>query len=259
MREIIRCCLVCALIAFAFSLVAKAQAVGRPCEEFPRTVGLFGAMDQPKPAATVADAIRSQLPGVATVRGMQETRLGPSGETVVMYDTQDSSEPIPKVAVLVGGKLAKLYDLSSLVEYGQGGIYAASCEFELMHGQNGLAIAYVLSGDGTGSAFLVLTWFEGDYQLIFHRTVGQGRMVFGTGVMKLWDRAMGKYASRPDSPKFECEWCPHRYLITEFRWRGDEYLKVRSALTSRAYDPAQISGIPLLIEPPNGLTEKPGP
>ncbi|HKN23043.1 MAG TPA: hypothetical protein VJX73_16575 [Terracidiphilus sp.] len=176
----------------------------------------------------------------------------------MIYDTRDGPEPNPEVAILVGGKLAKLFDLSTLVEYGQGGIYAASCEFELAASENGLAIAYVLNGDGTGSAFLVLTWNGGDYQVIFHRTVGQGRMVFKSGLMELWERTMGKYVARPESAKFECEWCQHKYQITEFKWRDGKYIEVRSRRTAVAYDPAQISGIPLVIERHKQRKEKPG-
>jgi hypothetical protein len=151
------------------------------------------------------------------------------------------------VAVVVQGKVAKVFDLASLVEYGEGGVYAASCEFELAPSQRALVVAYTLSGDGTGSAFLVLTWIGGDYKVIFHRTVGQGRMVFGSRTLELWERAIGKDAAGPESPNFECEWCQHRYLVTEFEWQSGKYIKTRSRRTSRAYDPAEISGTPLLI------------
>jgi len=149
--------------------------------------------------------------------------------------------------------------LSTLVDYGEGGIYATSCEFELAPNEDGLAIAYVLNGDGTGSAFLILTWFGGDYQAAFHRTVGQGKMVFKSGKMELWERTMGKYAARPDSMKFECEWCKHRYQISEFRWQNGNYTEIRSRRTVFAYDPALISGVPIVVEEHDRPEKRPSP
>jgi hypothetical protein len=238
---------ICTLVTLDLGLVTKADAETNSCEDSPRFVGAFGAMDKPKPPVAIAIDIRSQLPEVGAVRRVHETKLSPSGEAIIMYDTKADAEPNPKVAVVVQGKVAKVFDLASLVEYGEGGVYASSCEFELAPSQKALAIAYTLSGDGTGSAFLVLTWFGGNYQVIFHRTVGQGRMVLGSRTLELWERAIDKHAAGPESPNFECEWCQHRYLITEFEWRSGGYIKTRSKRTSRAYDPAEISGSPLLI------------
>ncbi len=230
-------------------LTTKSNAAVGVCEGSPRIVGAFGAMDRPKPPVPVTAEIRSQLPEGRVVRRLQETKLSPSGEQIVMYDTKDDSEPNPKVAIVVHGILAETYEVSKLVEYGQGALYATSCEFEIEPAQRALAIAYTLSGDGTGSAFLVLTWSSaGHYELVFHRTVGQGRIVLGSRTLELWERTFGKNASRPDSSNFECEWCQHRYLITEFEWRNGQYVKTRSKRTPKAYDPAEISGTPLQIK-----------
>jgi len=239
----------CLIVDLVLGFVAKGHAATNLCEGSPRTVGAFGAMDQPKPPVPLPADIHSLPPEARSVRRIQQTGLGPSGEQIVMYDTNDeNSEPNPKVAIVVRGTLAKTYDVSKLVEYGQGALYATSCEFELAPMHKALAIAYTLSGDGTGNAFIVLTWSAGDYQAIFHRTVGQGRIVLGTSTMELWERTLGKYASRPESDNFECEWCQHRYLITEFHWRNGEYVKTGSKRTSKAYDPAEISGTPVLIK-----------
>jgi len=239
----------CVIVDLVLGFVARGNAATNVCEGSPRTVGAFGAMDQPKPPVPMAADIRSLLPEARFVRRIQQTGLGPSGEQIVMYDTSDqNSEPNGRVAIVALGTLAKAYDVSSLVEYGQGALYATSCEFELAPMHRALAIAYTLSGDGTGSAFIVLTWWAGDYHVIFHQTVGQGRIVLGSRTIELWERTLGKYASRPESDNCECEWCRHRYLSTEFQWRNGEYVKTRSKRTSKAYDPAEISGTPVLIK-----------
>jgi hypothetical protein len=242
---------ICALkmIAIAFLVpIAKCRAATGVCEDSPRTVGLFGAMDRPKAPVPISAEISSKLPEVRSIRGVEQTRLGPSGEQIIMYDTNEDLEPDPRVAVVVSGILTEVYEVSKFVEYGKGALYATSCEFNLTPTQRALAIAYTLSGDGTESAFLILTWSAaGQYALVFHRTVGQGRLVFGSQTLELWESTRGKYASRPDSAKFECEWCQHRYLITEFEWRNGEYVERRSKRTRTAYDPAGISSTPLQI------------
>ena len=221
------------------------------CESSPRTVGPFGAMDSPRSPVSIPVEISSQLPEFGSVRGIQQTRIRPSGEQIIMYDTKEDYAPDPRVAILVHGTLAQVYEVSKFVEFGQGAIYATSCEFDVAPGQRALAIAYTLSGDGTGSSFLIVAWsLAGQYALVFHRTVGQGRIILTSGGLELWDRTFGKYASRPDSSTFECEWCRHRYLITEFVWRSGEYEKKNSRRTRLTYDPAVISGTPLQVKSP---------
>ncbi len=245
--------LVCALKMIVMVLlvpIAKCDPVTVGCEGSPRTIGPFGAMDRPTSPVLIPAEISSHLPQVRFIRGLQQTRLGPSGEQIIMYDIrEEDTDPDPRVAVVVHGVLTEVYDVSKLVEYGDAAIYATSCEINLSPTQRALAIAYTLVGDGTGSVFLILTWSAaGKYAMVFHRMVGQGRIIFGLQTLELWESTRGKYAARPESSKFECEWCDHRYLITEFEWRNGEYVKTRSTRTRAAYNPAEISGIPLQIK-----------
>jgi len=227
---------------------AAAANSTRACDSSPRLIGAFGAMDVPKPPLATGPEITSQLPEGSLIRGEQVTEIAPSGERIIMYDAKDDSEPNPRIAIVVNAAIVKTYEISKLVEYGEGATYATSCEFEIAPGQRALAVAYTLSGDGTGSAFIVLTWWGGEYRVAFHRTVGQGRLVLGSGTLRLWERTFGKYASRPDSDKFECEWCKHKYLITELAWQHGDYVKTRIKRTPTSYDPAEITGTPILIE-----------
>lgn len=245
--------LVCTLkmIVMVFLVpIAKCHGATGGCESSPRTIGPFGAMDRPTPPVLISTEISSQLPQVRSIRGLQQTRLGPSGEQIIMYDTsKEDTGPDPRVAIVVHGVLTEVYDVSKLVEYGDAAIYATSCEIDLSPTQRALAIAYTLAGDGTSSVFLILTWSAaGHYALVFHRTVGQGRIIFGSQTLELWESTRGKYYTRPESSKFECEWCDHQYLITEFEWRNGEYVKTRSKTTRTAYNPAEISGTPLQVK-----------
>jgi hypothetical protein len=234
-----------ALLIIGSTIAAAHAAAANGCQDFPRNVGLFGAMDRQKESIEISRELQAQLPKARAIREAKQTDLTAMGEQVIMYDTDES----PHIAIVVQGVLSQTYDLSKIVEKGLGGIYATSCEFQLSPTQKALAIAYTLSGDGTGSVFLILTWApETKYEVVFHETVGQGRIMIGSGKLDLWESTRGKYASRPESPEFECEWCKHKYLISEFRWRDGKYNKTRSRLTSKSYDPAEISGKPIQIE-----------
>jgi hypothetical protein len=243
------CALTMAVITFLVP-AAKCQPAMDGCEASPRTVGPFGAIDRPQAPIPISAQIRLQLLGAYAVRALQQTRLSPSGEQIIMYDTsKEVTDPDPRVAVVVDGVLTEVYAVSKLVEYGDAAIYATSCAVNLTPAQGALAIAYTLAGDGTSSAFLNLTWSAAaHYTVAFHRSVGQGRIIFGPQTLELWESTRGKYARRPESSKFECEWCDHRYLVTEFEWRNGTYVKRRSRLTGTAYDPAEISGTPLQIK-----------
>jgi hypothetical protein len=154
----------------------------------------------------------------------------------------------PMLAIATGKSIVQTFDVSQIVEDGQQALYSSHCEFDMAPTQKALAIAYTFSGDGTGSLFLVVTW-TGSYQVVFKKSVGQGRMVLDSGTVELWERTFGKYASRPDSVHYECEWCDHRYLITRFTWRNGVYAKAGSKRTKKAYDPAEITAIPLVQRP----------
>jgi hypothetical protein len=188
-------------VAPIFFEIAHAAAVNT-CQDSPRNVGLFSAMDRTKGTIEISRELQDQLPKAHMIREAKQTNLTASGEQVIIYDTDDGLQ----VAIIAQGVVIQTYDLSKLVKNGQGGIYATSCEFQLSPTQKAFAVAYTLSEDGTGSAFMIMTWVpETKYELVYHQAVGQGRIVLGSGKMDLWESTRGKNASRPESPKFECE------------------------------------------------------
>ncbi len=244
------------LILIASCLAQESNAPATDCGSSPRVVGAFGAMDKPLAAVPVSDAIRTQLPDLKVIRAVRHTSLAPSGEQMVMYDTSaDEFAPKQKIAVIANGAVASTFDVSKLVRYGEQAIYQASCQFELFPGQNGFVIAYIISGDGTGSAFIILAHIEGSYRLVFARLVGQGRLVFRAALFELWERSFDKSRSNAELDNFECEWCDHRYLISKYSWRSGRYVKIASTRTKATYDPASITGIPVIVRSPDPATK----
>jgi hypothetical protein len=230
------------------STLPIAYAAVNGCQTAPRQVGLFGAMDQPKTPVELSKELRAQLPTASLVREVKKTSLTSTGEQVILYDTDDGTKPNPQIAIVTKGVLNQTFELAHFVQYGEFAVYATSCEFQMSADQRALAIAYTNSGDGTSSIFLIVTWSSAaKYDVVFHRHVGQGRIVLESGRLELWERTMGKYASLPDSPKFECEWCEHQYLITQFTWLNSKYSKTQSRRTSEFYNPAEISSTPIQI------------
>ena len=239
------------LVAFQSPLLQRCEASESGCDSSPRVIGAFGAEDRAGPPVPLAADIRSQLPGVQVVRRVLDTNLAPSGEQTVIYDSDaDDSDPHPKLAFLVGGKTVKLFDEVALNPHG-GGFerYLASCEFDLTRNQRALAIALTAGYDGAASVFAIIRWQSGEYRVVFSPTVGQGRMEFGPLKLDLWSTIWGKVKD-PKSEEFgnyECVWCPHRYLVTEYLWRNGRYVKAGSKRTTKMYDPADVSSFPLLI------------
>lgn len=227
---------------------APSVATASECEPTAtRIIGPFGAIDQPGPPLEVPATIRPQLPTTAIVRDVLKTRLSPMGEQVIAYDASAGEmDPNPRVSVVVHDAVTKTFDIAK--ELGRDARYMASCEFDLTPTQRALAIAYIVDGDGSGSAFVIIVRTGVDYQVVFKRNVGQGRIVFSASTIKLWEATYGKYANRPDSAKFECVWCDHRYAVTSFTWRNGKFVKIDSSRTKKMYDPAKISGTPLVAE-----------
>jgi hypothetical protein len=238
------------IVASQMWLVQVCKASAPDCDSSPRIVGAFGAENHPGSPVPLAADIRALLPGVRAVRRVLDTNLAPSGEKVVVYDTAaDDSDPHPKVAFVANGHLVKVFDGPGLAARG-GGFerYLASCQIDLATGQKALAVALSTAFDGTGSAFAVIQWQSGEYRVILNPIAIQGRMEFGVLNIELWSRSpkdAGGNAQNPDPSDFDCDWCPHQYVVTEFAWRNGKYVKTSSKRTARTYDPAELSGAPL--------------
>jgi hypothetical protein len=239
------------LNALSFCLPQRSEASESGCNESPRVINPFGAENSAGPSVSLAPDIRLKLPEFHEARRLLNTNLAPSGEQVVIYDSSaDESDPQPKVAILVGGRIAKLFDGGEINSHG-GGFerYLSSCEFDIAPNERALAVAISAGYDGAGTVFAVIRWQSGQYRVVFNPLVGQGRIEFGTLKLELWNMIWGKVKDRKSEEygNFECVWCPHRYLVTEYLWRDGKYVKAGSYRTRRAYNPSDISQTSLLV------------
>jgi hypothetical protein len=231
------------LVAFQSCLLQRCFASESGCDSTPRMIGAFGAEDRAGSSAPLAADIRAKLPGVQVIRRVLDTNLAPSGEQTIIYDSDaDDSDPHPKVAFLVGGRVVKLFDEFALVPHG-GGFerYLSSCEFDLAKNHKALAIALTSGFNGAASAFAIIRWQSGHYQVVFAPIVGQGRMVFGPLRLELWNSLWEK-------PPYDCVWCLHRYVVTEYLWRNNRYVKAGSKRTTKIYDPEHVQNFPFWLE-----------
>ncbi len=239
------------LAASSLCLPQRSKASESSCDESPRIISPFGAENNARPSVPLAPDIRQQLPELYEARRVLNTNLAPSGEQVVIYDSSaEDSDPHPKVAVVVRGRVANLFDGGDFNRH-SGGFerYLSSCEFDLAPNERALAVALSSGFDGAATVFAIIRWQAGKYRVVFNPMVTQGRIEFVAIKLELWDGIWGKVKD-PKSAEYgdyECVWCPHRYRVTEYLWRNGEYVKAGSHRTRRAYDPSDISKTSLLV------------
>jgi hypothetical protein len=225
---------ICLLFAFLPRASAKSEA---SCGVASRIVGAFGAENSPRPAISISDSVRSQLADLVAIRQTLETRLSPSGEQIVVYDSaDDESDPHPKVAFFIEGKVRLILDIAQLTNWG-GGFerFQAACPFDISPDGKAVALAFTTAFDGDGSVFDIVMWRAGTFEVVFTAHGGQGQLVIGRGSLSLWS----------SEGKGECVWCGQRYTVTQFVWRGHRYRKSTISKPKGIFDPSEISGQPL--------------
>ncbi len=113
--------------------VSACWAATTSCPNAPRVIGPFGAENTPRTAIAVDTEIRSQLPGLRVYIDVLETRLSPSGEQVVVYSTdEDESNPKPKLAFVVSGKVKQVFAAAEISS--EGGAfwrYQSGCQYQV--------------------------------------------------------------------------------------------------------------------------------
>ncbi len=219
--------------------VSACWAATTSCPNAPRVIGPFGAENTPRTAIAVDTEIRSQLSGLVSVTDVLETRLSPSGEQVVVYSTdEDESNPKPKLAFVVSGKVKQVLAAAEISS--EGGAfwrYQSGCQYQVAKKLNGLALAFTTGFDGATSAFAVVIWKASGYSVVFNPLVSEGRMLLGSGRLAVWG----------SDGNGECVWCKQHYTITNYRWKGGSYVKTSSRTLPKMFDPAEVSGTPLII------------
>jgi hypothetical protein len=221
------------------TLASACWAATTSCPNAPRTVGLFGAENTPRAPVALSAELRTQLPGLVSATDLLDTRLSPSGEQVVVYSTdEDESDPHPKIAFIISGRVKKILAATEISSEG-GGFwrYLSGCQYQVVPRQNGLALAFTTGFDGAATVFAVVIWKSDSYSIVFNPLVGQGRMVLSLGKLVLWG----------SDGTGECVWCKQHYNVTSYRWRGGTYIKTSSTKSLKMFDPAEVSSTPLTI------------
>jgi len=229
-------------VGIVLSIVLWQPHAVASCGEAPRTIGAFGAENKPAAPVPMPAAIRSQLPDLVAVRQVLTTRLSPSGEQVIIYDAAiDESDPHPKVAFVVGGKVAKVLDETQTAS-GRGGFvrYLSGCPFDAAAHRKALALAFSTAFDGSGSAFAIIMWQSGEYGVVFNPHGMQAQLVLRRGSVELWT----------SDGTGECVWCAQHYQLTQYVWRDGKYVRTATNKAKHTYDPALISGTALRVKAP---------
>lgn len=205
------------------------------CDSARRVIGAFGALDRPNAAVVVPARVKAQLPKGSIVRKVMNTRLAPGGEELIFYDVRrDELEPLPRLAVLVGGSVLRTLDSFSGYGFTH---YLSSCEFTLNPGKEAVALAYSTAGDGSGTDFQVLGWDSGGYRKLLGVNVAQGRMLLQPDRLSVW-ASLGTG---------ECVWCRSRYTETVYVWSGERFVSQGTRMLPGLLDPGEVSGLPLVI------------
>ena len=252
------------LIASLTCLPQSCKASESACDNSPRMIGAFGAEDRPLSPVTVAAAIRSQLTDLHDLRRVLDTHLSPSGEQVVFYDSDpDESDPHPKVAIMVGGRVVKSFDAGQF-KSPQRRLRTLSVELRIQPHKPPTS-----AGSLDVNSF---RWRRHDFRQssagsraatrwCSNPMVAQGRMEFGSLKLHLWRSVSGgtTHSRNSDSAPFECMWCPHHYVVTEYLWRNGRYVKAGSKRTSNAYDPSEITGTSLAFKAPQAPLKRAPP
>ena len=174
------------------------------------------------------------------MRQVLNTYLSPTGEQMIMYDTDtDDSDPKPVVSFVVGGKVVQTLAMGDLADWGVGfERFQVVCPFHLPSSQNAVAMAFTSAFDGSGSIFSLVTWKGNKYAQVFTTHGMQGRLQIGRGTLSMWTSA----------GRGECVWCEQHYTLEKFTWIKDMYRRTGATKLKRSFDPSDISGHPLEID-----------
>jgi hypothetical protein len=175
----------------------------------------LGKVSTPAPKVKIPDHLRSQLPPGATVLRIDAPNLSPTGEQVLLYNSsRDEVNPLPVLAIVQSGKIAKSYLLGETMKDAGGyALLLAYCKVRDTKNRNVIAVALQVSGDGSAIGFLIFAWIDGDYRILFNEQSFEGRLNFleGSAEFELWN-------SNNDG---ECVWCPQHYTIATYRLQND--------------------------------------
>lgn len=180
---------------------------------------------------SVPAEVTSILPTGYKVRILARTGLTRLGETLIVYERDEATNPDPHVLFLRSGRVLK--DFTNLAE----GCYTEGFKEFVVHGRRrAAATAFRCTTDGSFSRFVVFAAKGDSYEMIFRQEalLGALGMWGGPGRLHL-------FAARTDlDPGESCLYCLHRYTISDFVWKHDHFKRIPGQTPQPPYDPHRL-------------------
>jgi len=205
------------------------------------------AVDEPSPILSPA-LLQTLIPPNCPVRNMQQTKLSLKGELIITCTRDFLSDGVSTHILVTDGNHSLLKDIDLNDQpMDDGGIRQLDTAKEVVNKsrQHVFVVVFATSGDGSGSEFLVIGYRNRKYEVLLHRLVSLGRIVFhsDSGSMEIWGSLDGKC---PDGPS--CVWCMHRYKIETYSWHSSRFTRKYSRLTNRCLNPDPIVSDPIIVD-----------
>jgi hypothetical protein len=218
----------------SFAVAAPARGQVQP----PLDVEAFGGRSEALPQLKVPSDLRQFIPDGNFLRAIIKTQISPEGETWLLYDNGDDSFPKIHLDAIRAGKAIKLYDDAV-------GGFAGLVPFSLQGKRQALAFAYHVGFDCGDTTFVIFAAHRGTYDKIFEHQTSEGRMKIvqdSAAQLEVWSADWNF-----DPPARSCVWCPHRYHIQSYSWRGGKFNLTGERLSSKLLDTPEIAGKPFTL------------
>jgi len=175
--------------------------------------------------------IAAVIPANYKVRVLVGTTLTGLGETLLVYEKDDTLNPDPHVVFLRSGRVLK--EFSGLAN---GCFTAGFKEFRLDHKRRTAAVAFRCNGDGSVSSFVLFEANGKSYEVIFQQQAPLGAFdIYGD------PRRLHVFSARTDLDIGEsCVYCLHRYTIKGFAWKHHRFEQFTEETPQSAYDPNRL-------------------
>jgi hypothetical protein len=231
-------------IAVSIVLLPVLAALDAPAQS---PQGVFDASDKPKPIV-LPTPLKNRVPPDCPVRDAQRTMLSRKSEFIITCTRDFLAAGVSTHILVTDGQASVLkdIDLNALPADNGGGFNKLEAAKEVINesNQHVFVVVFSTAGDGSGSAFFVIGYKNGEYHVLLDRSVSLGRIVFhpGTASVDIWGSASGK------CPSSSCVWCLHRYKIETYSWQSGRFIRKYSRMTRKCLNPDPITSHQIIVD-----------
>lgn len=194
--------------------------------------------------------LRTFVPKGYTLREAFQTKLTPSGETILLCDDGEEFFPRISLVALRDGQKFTLID---------GGITGVD-DFLLMplsKGQNGLVVVYHVGEDFSDDEFAIFAGGENSYSKVFFEQTMEGQMRIVSIDPIKFTLSSAAAELDPKDPEHSCVWCLHRFRTKTYVWDGLRFKLTNKTLTRKFLRPADPTpGHAFIMQAPLGVAKK---